>query len=392
MISKASERLNDARRRTSGGLIAARPSGIFSARSVRVGMLSFLFWTMVGLIFVLPRLASGEPLRHSILISMAAWWSWGLLSPLIVAVDRWLALGHKQPMRRFVGHLVVGPLVTLIFIYLYACMAAVLKAGPWPTLIDRELFATASQGEFLWYLLVYYLIAGVWLAYAYQRNYLSAELRMERLERSFSEARLQALRMQLDPHFLFNALNTISAQLDREPKQARRMIEHLGDLLRLSLDSSNRHEITLAEELAFLEHYLAIQKIRFGDRLNVEIDVSPEVKYAFVPSLFLQPLVENAIRHGISGRASGGSVTVSGRRRGDWVDIRVSDDGVGLPPGWSLQSPGGVGLAVTRERITGLHPQASGQFAVKCRPEGGTVIEISLPYRLTQFAHAVAAG
>ena len=176
---------------------------------------------------------------------------------------------------------------------------------------------------------------------------------MERLERSFSEARLNALRMQLDPHFLFNALNTISAQVEREPRLARQMIEHLGDLLRLSLENKDKHEVPLMEEMDFLEHYLAIQRIRFGDRLRFETNLAPEVKYALVPCLVVQPLMENAIRHGISSRSTGGTVVVSAQPVEEQLEIRVSDDGVGLPPGWTLESGAGLGLSVTRERLAG---------------------------------------
>ena len=201
------------------------------------------------------------------------------------------------------------------------------------------------------------------------------------MERSFSEARLNALRMQLDPHFLFNALNTISSQVERSPRLARTMIEHLGDLLRLSLDARDRQEIPLAEELAFLDHYVAIQKIRFAENLRIEIHVSPEVKYALVPCLIVQPLVENAIRHGISRRASGGTVTVIAERGPNQVEIRVADDGVGLPPGWTLETSSGMGLSVTRERIVGLHPDGNSRFSVRPRTGGGTEVEISLPLR-----------
>jgi LytS/YehU family sensor histidine kinase len=214
-------------------------------------------------------------------------------------------------------------------------------------------------------------------------------LRLERLEKSFSEARLNALRMQLDPHFLFNALNTISSQVERDPKLARWMIEHLGDLLRLSLESKDRQEVPLAEEMAFVEHYLAIQKIRFGDHLRIETQIAPEVKYASVPCLFVQPLVENAIRHGISRRASGGTVIVSAHRDGNRLDIRVLDDGVGLPAGWTLENSGGVGLSVTRQRVAGLYPDGETCFAVNRRASGGTEVEISLPLRWTgKDAHA----
>ena len=162
---------------------------------------------------------------------------------------------------------------------------------------------------YLWGWLVYWVILGAWLALNYYERFVTSELRRERLERRFSEARLNNLRLQLDPHFLFNALNTVSSQVERDPRLARRMIEHLGDLLRLSLDSKDRQEVTLTEELAFLDHYLAIQRIRFGDHLRIETDVAPEVRHASVPSLILQPLVENAVRHGLASRAS--------RRHGD---------------------------------------------------------------------------
>ncbi len=221
-----------------------------------------------------------------------------------------------------------------------------------------------------WHWLNYWLILGAWQAYRYYDHYLADELRLERLEKNFSEARLNALRMQLAPHFLFNALNAISSQLERDPKLARRMIGHLGDLLRLSLESKDRQEVPLAEELAFLEHYLAIQKIRFGDNLRIETKIAPEVKYASVPCLFVQPLVENAIRHGISRRASGGTVIVSAQRDGNRLDIRVLDDGVGLPAGWTLGElwrprtvgdAAACGSALSRWR-SWFHRESAGQW------------------------------
>ena len=261
----------------------------------------------------------------------------------------------------------------------------------WNGLLSIRFLVDALGSMFLWNWLVYWLILGAWQAYHYYDQYIAGELRLERLEKSFSEARLNALRMQLDPHFLFNALNTISSQVERDPKLARGMIEHLGGLLRLSLESKDRQEVPLAEEMAFLEHYLAIQKIRFGDHLRIETQIAPEVKYASVPCLFVQPLVENAIRHGISRRASGGTVIVSAHRDGNRLDIRVLDDGVGLPTGWTLENSGGVGLSVTRQRVAELYPDGETCFAVNRRASGGTEVEISLPLRWTgKDAHAAA--
>ena len=145
---------------------------------------------------------------------------------------------------------------------------------------------------------------------------------------------MHALRLQLDPHFLFNALNTISSQLEADPRLARAMIEHLGDLLRLSLAINQQQQVPLADELAFLDHYLAIQRIRFGDRLRFEQSIDEAARDAMVPSMTIQPLVENAIRHGISPRASGGGVRLIADCHADNLRISVEDDGVGLPPNW----------------------------------------------------------
>ena len=196
--------------------------------------------------------------------------------------------------------------------YVAAALRATVHLIPWDGVFTLRLLTNALGGMYLWGWLVYWVILGGWLALNYYERFVTSELRRERLERRFSEARLNNLRLQLDPHFLFNALNTVSSQVDRDPRLARRMIEHLGDLLRLSLDSKDRQEVTLTEELAFLDHYLAIQRIRFGDHLRIETDVAPEVRHASVPSLILQPLVENAVRHGLASRATGGTVTRHG--------------------------------------------------------------------------------
>jgi len=347
-------------------------------------LLAALLWTAIGWIFALPGLSAGDDWHRELLGSLAQWWSWGLLTPFILAADRLLPFSGKQLRQRFVAHLIASLLFTSAYVYVSAAVRAAMGIGAWSRLLDTALLPSALRGMFLWSWQVYWLILGGWLVYQYYDRYVSGELRMERLERRFSEARLNALRMQLDPHFLFNALNTISSQVERDPKLARRMIGHLGDLLRLSLESKDRQEVPLAEEMAFLDHYLAIQKIRFGDQLNIERHIAAEVKYASVPCLFIQPLVENAIRHGISRRAAFGTVTISAQRVENRLEIRVLDDGVGLPAGWALETSSGLGLSLTRERIAGLHPNGSSHFAVRPRAGGGTEVEISLPLRLME--------
>jgi two-component system, LytTR family, sensor kinase len=347
---------------------------------------AIVLWSALGVLFALPGLSSGN-WRGILLGSLLQWWSWGLVTPLIFWIDKRLPLKGNQLGMRILAHLLASVPVTALYFYVVIAMGAVLGRVSWGMLAHPR--SLVNLFAVLWSWLVYWVIFGAQQTFRYYERYRAGELRLERMERSFSQARLNALRMQLDPHFLFNALNTISSQVERDPRLARTMIEHLGDLLRLSLDARDKQEIPLAEELAFLDHYIAIQKIRFAENLRIEIQVAPEVKYALVPCLIVQPLVENAIRHGISRRASGGTVTVTARRDANQVEIRVADDGVGLPPGWALETSSGMGLSVTRERIVSLHPGETGRFSVRPRTGGGTEVEISLPLR---FAEEPANG
>jgi two-component system, LytTR family, sensor kinase len=348
--------------------------------AVRV-VLAIFAWTAIGFLFALPGMTAAN-WREPLFSYLGLWWSWGLMTPLILALDRRLPFGGKELNRRVKAHAVASLVFTAVYLYVYTASRAAMGVIPWSSLRSSNMFAKGMFGLFLWSLLVYWVIVGALQAYRYYERYMSSELRLERLEKSYSLARLNALRMQLDPHFLFNALNTISSEVERDPKLTRRMIEHLGDLLRMSLESKDRQEVPLAEELAFLDHYLAIQRIRFGNQLKIEFEIAHEVRYASVPCLFLQPLVENAIRHGISRRASGGTVTVTAEPVGGRLAIRILDDGVGLPPGWSMDNAPGLGLSVTRERIGGLYPNGLSRFTVRRRVEGGTAVEILLPLEL----------
>ena len=338
-------------------------------------------WTVLGLMFALPTLMTKQ-FTQELKMYFAQFWAWGLVTPLIIRFDRRLPFSGKQLSMRVMAHLAASPILTLLGFYIMRALRVALGTDPRSSLYPSQVFSRMMIGWQLWFWLIYWIVAGAIQAYRYYERYMSSELRLERLEHSFSEARLNALRMQLDPHFLFNALNTISSHVERDPKLTRRMIEHLGDLLRMSLESKDRQEVPLAEELAFLEHYLEIQKIRFGDQLKVVMDVAPEIKYAAVPSMFIQPLVENAIRHGISRRAAGGTIIVRAKPLGERLEIRVLDDGVGLPLGWRIEESEGLGLSITRQRIAGLHPNGTGRFAVRNRAEGGTEVEVSLPLRL----------
>jgi two-component system, LytTR family, sensor kinase len=315
--------------------------------------------------------------------ALAQWWSWGLLAPAIIAVDRALPFSPAQPGKRLATHLVIGPVVTIVYGYLLACVRCAMGLDAWSRLIGKAVLGAASRDMF-WSMLVYCMIIGAWQAYSYNRRYMTAELRLERSERTASEARLYALRTQLDPHFLFNTLNAVSSQVERDPKLARAMIEQLGDLLRLSLDSHGKQSIRLRDELAFTNRYLALQKIRFGDRLQIKFDVAADAADGLVPSLILQPLVENAIRHGLSSRPGGGVLEISAHRFDEQLVLQVEDDGVGLAPGWSMEEDSGIGLRLTRERLAVRFPDSSSRFEISAKASGGTMVSVALPWRTTE--------
>lgn len=197
------------------------------------------------------------------------------------------------------------------------------------------------------------------------------------LKARLARSELQALKLQLQPHFLFNTLNTITALVHRDPVRAEQMVSGLSELLRASLGSAGEQEVTLARELDVLQHYVEIQQVRFGDRLVVRVEAAPDIQGALVPNLILQPLVENALKHGLSSRVQGGQVRVEAVRDGVWLSLRVVDDGVGEAPGVVRRE--GVGLSNTRARLQQLYGEHH-RMEVAGDASGFRVL-IDLPYR-----------
>jgi two-component system LytT family sensor kinase len=206
------------------------------------------------------------------------------------------------------------------------------------------------------------------------------------LERQLFAARLQVLRAQLHPHFLFNSLHAISALIDFRPKDARRMLAGLGELLRETVDFIDQTEVPLGREIDWLEQYVELQQLRYEERLTVDFDIAPQVVSALVPPLILQPLVENAIKHSIEPRSAGGRIVISATRDGARLILRVHDDGAGVK-----QSPagGGVGLRNTRERLSALHDDDC-SLELRDAADGGAEAVVSLPFRAAQSMAVVA--
>jgi len=307
-------------------------------------------------------------------------WLWGLLVPFVLAADRRLPFSDKQLHLRIVAHM----LMSIPFVSIHVAIEAVIEYQ-----FKDITWNPFRTSEYVYYyflggIVSYFAVSGAIIAYRYYSRYQKSQLRLLQMEKRFLEAHLHNLRMQLEPHFVANALNAISSEIDRDPSCARQLIENIGVLLRLSHEYKDRQLIPLIEELAVLEHYLAIQKVRFGERLRVRIKVAQNVRYALVPSFLLQPLAENAVRHGLEPTLSRGTITISARRVDGDVRIKVIDDGVGLPPGWWLhETTTGQGLTITRERLAAIYPDQKGHLTVSSRRRRGTQVQISIPYQET---------
>ena len=250
-------------------------------------------------------------------------------------------------------------------------------------------------------LLGYTLLFAVVMAAEYYDRFRERERAAAALSVQLAEARLAALRMQLNPHFLFNTLNTVSMHVRRgENTEAVRMLAGLSDILRHVLEDSPPQEVTLRQELAFIDRYLAIERSRFGDRLKVTVTVEPDALDALVPNLVLQPLVENAIRHGIGRRAAAGRLEIRAGRRGDLLELMVQDDGPGIdnesdsvtPATGIPLSSGGIGLRNTTSRLQQLYG-ARGNLSLENPPAGGAIARVTLPWHLARAdaeAHEMA--
>jgi two-component system, LytTR family, sensor kinase len=194
------------------------------------------------------------------------------------------------------------------------------------------------------------------------------------------QAELENLRMRLNPHFLFNTLQNISVLTQQDPKLACQMLARLGDLLRAALHGNLSAETTVSEEMALVHDYLAVEKMRFGDRLTILVDATPESEQALIPSFLLQPLVENAIIHGLQGISQVGTIAMRSVTEGDRLVLTIADNGVGLHAELRDESSGGIGLSSTRQRLDKIFP-GNHQFVIRKLDEGGTEVLISIPYR-----------
>lgn len=348
------------------------------SRWLKTFLWAALLWTGLGVVFASQLYFAGLPWSVALAWSIPRWYSWGVLTPGVFWVDKRLGRGRGLAARVAL-HAPLGVFFTTVAISL-RLLTRPLRGAPVPP----DLFAFFVERVYS-DLLIYATIAAASMSRDYaaqvrERERQAADLALERaeLERDLFEARLQGLRAQLQPHFLFNALNTISAFTETDPRTARRLMGQLGSLLRASLAHAHRPLVTLGEELTFLDDYLAIESARFEGRLTVTVDADDHLLDRRVPGFLLQPIVENAIRHGVAPRVSGGRVEITAASTDSMVLLRVQDDGRGLPDGWTVGRDAGVGLKNVASRLEHIYRRKD-LLTIQPRPGGGVDVSIAIP-------------
>jgi signal transduction histidine kinase len=314
---------------------------------------------------------------------LTVWYAWGCLTPIILGLGRRVAGAGAPWFRGLVVHLPMS--LVLPAIHVAAATYLRILIQPFDVWSDTRPFIDQYSGElrslFLFDFFVYWAVLGVGYAFDYRERYRERESAASELRAQLAQARLEALKVQLHPHFLFNTLHAISGLVRSNERQpAVNMIAGLSELLRRALDSADEQEVPLREEVKFVELYLDIQKVRFSDRLTVRMDVAPETHDALVPNMLLQPLVENAVRHGVSPGESPGLLVVSAYRAGRMLHVEVADDGPGLQSGWRLEESEGIGLANTVERLKRLYGDGH-RFELRNGAGRGVTASVVIPFR-----------
>lgn len=345
----------------------------------------FCIWTLIGVLaFARHFLDANVAGNHEFSLKELAEWltcfyPWVLIAPVVFELERRFPLNKNQWTRSVPVLFVCG--LVLSFTAMKFAIAQCM-------LIDRKvnlhalLYAT-PLGELG---LAFFLFWNIAIAGAIIRTFIhlerqqrvAAELALEnaQLEASLKNAELEALRLRLKPHFLFNTLENISALAEDNPKLARRMLARLGELLRAAVRRDYQAEISLSAEIALMNAYLDVERIRFGERLFVNVEIAPETETALVPSLLLQPLVENAIQHGLRNISGTGKIEVASEMNAGSLVLTIKDNGSGPPE----EIPLGVGLGSTRERLMRMYPQEH-RLTVEKLHNGGTLVYIELPFR-----------
>jgi hypothetical protein len=335
-----------------------------------------VLWVVVALLSGATNLLFSLPMEQppsvglTIAFQLASWSPWAVATPAVF----WLT--RRYPLPRFLAiHIIASVVTALLHLAVVAAVGQWLFESSSPEATWSHIFKMWLGSRLMISVLTYWLITGAAFAYNYYRQWRAQEVRTASLEGELAQAELASLRMQLQPHFLFNALHAINVLIREDPARAGRVVVELGDLLRSSLQGKGDQLVSLAEERALLERYLAIEVIRFEDRLTLTAEFPPDLDSSLVPHFILQPLVENAFKHGLARSAEPTHLRLSARRETDRLILEVENGG----PVVSADPVPGFGLPATRRRLRHLYGDRAA-FAIAPGPDGtGAVARITLP-------------
>jgi two-component sensor histidine kinase len=368
-------------------------------------LLIFGFWTLIAILTAANSLLDprgrGGPISPSASITMAfaEGYMWATLTPLIFRLGSRYTIERTNWIWRVLLYVSVGLVIAILFDMAYGWLRWHVVYNP--PLSPNDVLPVQRVRR-LWFMNEFIVYVAI-LSAAFARNYflryrarreeaINLQAQAAQLQAQLADARLAALRTQLNPHFLFNTLHAISALVERDPRGVRRMIARLSELLRTTLEGAEEQEIPLRQEIAFIERYLDIMQIRFQGRLEVDMQIEPDAREALVPNLILQPLVENAVKHGVSKLEGIGRITIVGRREGARIVLQVCDNGPAFQ-GELPQAGEGVGLRNTRARLSQLYGSDQ-SISLRAANGGGLIAEVSFPYhtRADLRTAAVASG
>jgi two-component system, LytTR family, sensor kinase len=359
---------------------------LLARRWVRFGLTVGL-WTLFGLF-----LGSQMYLAYSRGETQIGWqrifglelayaYVWAALTPVVLFLAHRFPIVRERWLRNLLIHLVASVVIGFGTRVLHDLMFIQFLADPTRAFslvkLLKNVYLIFDYGA-----MIYWLIVLVTYVFDYYRRYRGGEMRATQLEAQLAHSQLQALKMQLQPHFLFNTLHSISALVYKDAEAAEKMIARLGDFLRLTLENAGTQEVSLQQELEFLKCYLDIERIRFRDRLTVRFKIEPQALDARLPNLILQPIVENAIKHGIAPRTSAGQIEIEAIRHNGFLQVQVTDNGPGLPPngnnGKILKE--GVGLANTQARLQQLYGNEH-RLDLTNTTRGGLSVILEIPFK-----------
>ncbi|MEW6731907.1 MAG: histidine kinase [Acidobacteriota bacterium] len=346
-------------------------------------LILFLCWTFYGLFFTskeyINLIYAGRTVSWQSMLTtwLICAYLWAFLTPPILRLSRRFPLEASSWSTSLPVHLIASCLFSLLQLCAYLAIRQIFTQ-PYPQPVNKLKYIIVA--EFHTSILIYWSVVGIHQAINYYSKFRDRELKASQLETQLAQAQLDVLKLQLNPHFLFNTLNAISVLMKKDINAADHMLVRLSELLRVALANAATHEVALRQELDFLEKYLEIEQTRYQDRLKVRLEIDPEALEAQVPHLILQPLVENAIRYGVARRSSGGLVEVRAARENGTLHLQVRDNGPGLDESAASQFSQGVGLSNIRARLRHLYGEA-GSLELHNVAEGGLEVTTKVPFK-----------